>query len=52
VDHAILNVQPSNDFLDVYKLGMIECERCHEKFRPLSPTCHPIVVPRTQKTSW
>ena len=40
VDHAVLGFSPDANYLNNLKLAMIECERCHEKFRPLPPGCH------------
>lgn len=49
LDHAVLGFQPQKDDLDTLKLGLIECDRCHEKFRPLSRECHLTILERRQR---
>ena len=40
VDHAVLGFCPDQNYLQRLKLGLIECERCHEKVQPLPLECH------------
>jgi hypothetical protein len=52
VDHEILEFKPSERSIDAYKLALLECERCHEQFRPFAPKCEQMVFEATQKAIW
>lgn len=49
VEYVLPSFEPNPQYLRELKLGMLECERCREKFRPLPLECHHTTVEMTLK---
>lgn len=52
LDHSVLGSEPTEEWRNNARLGTIECERCHEKFRPIAMTCYQHVAPMSRNKSF